>query len=199
MHPTSSLRKLLRSIAATSFHGALYRVVRADVLYGFSRNGPYTPRPLFNLGPARGGSRFTPKGGAPSLYLAFDMNTAMHEYTQIAVPQPLVPLQPPGALVTFSANVHLDHVLDLTKKNIRRQVGTTLSELAEPWRYRKDRRKPPTQRLGAAAVNSARIQAIKYRSTKETGSCFVIFTDALVSPAFIEVNDPRGNLIGRLP
>ena len=50
MLPTNSLQKLLRSITLASFRGTLYRVVRADVLYGFSEDGPYVPRPLYNLG-----------------------------------------------------------------------------------------------------------------------------------------------------
>lgn len=78
-------------------------------------------------------------------------------------------------------------------------LGTNLPEIAEPWRYRKDRRTPPTHRLGAAAVRSRRIRAIKYCSTKGTGNCFVIFTAALVPPSFVEVNDLGGNLLERLP
>ena len=136
MLQTNSLRKLLRTIAVTSFQGTLFRVVRADVLYGFSAKGPYTPRPLFNLGPPRGGARYTPRGGAPSVYLAGDMGTAMREYTQIAAPRPLVPARSPGALVTYSAKVQLDQVLDLTDSAIRKLLNTTLAELAEPWRYR---------------------------------------------------------------
>lgn len=199
MLQTNSLRKLLRTIAVTSFRGTLFRVVRADVLYGFAATGPYTPRPLFNLGPAKGGARYTPRGGAPSVYLAGDMDTAMREATQIVAPKPLAPAKLPGALVTYSATVQLEQVLDLTDSAIRKLLDTTLAELAEPWRYRKDGRKPPTQRLGAEAATGGRIQAIKYRSTKGKGGCYVVFTDAIVDPAFVEVNDPDGNLIERLP
>jgi len=123
----------------------------------------------------------------------------MREYTQISAPALLTPLRPPGALVTYSTNVRLEQVLDLTQQAICQQLGTSSAELAEPWRYRKDRRKPPTQRLGAEAAASGRVQAIKYRSTKGPGDCLVIFTDALVDPAFVEVNDPGGRLVERLP
>ena len=117
--------------------------------------------------------------------------TAMREYTQIAAPALLAPAQPPIAVVTYSAKVRLDHVLDLTDRAILNHLGTTSVELAEPWRFRKDGRKPPTQRLGAEAAGSGRIQAIKYGSTKGPGDCYVVFTDALVAPAFVEVNDPE--------
>lgn len=108
MLPTNSLRKLLRSIAVIPFTGTLFRVVRADVLYGCSATGPYTPRPLFNLGPPKGGARYTPRGGAPSVYLAGDMDTAMREATQIGAPKPLAPAKAPGALVTYSATAQLE-------------------------------------------------------------------------------------------
>jgi len=199
MLQTNSLRKRLRSIGLVAFDGTLFRVVRADVLYGFAAQGPHTPRPLFNLGSPRAGARYTPRGGAPSVYLAADMDTAMREVTQIAAPKTLAPALPPGALVTYSAKVRLDQVLDLTDAAIRKVLDTSLAELAEPWRYRKDGRKPPTHRLGAAAVNSGRIEAIRFRSTKGAGDCFVIFTDALRAPSFIEVDDPDGKLVERMP
>jgi hypothetical protein len=123
----------------------------------------------------------------------------MREHTQISVPRPNAPARLPGAPSTFIATVRLEHVLDLTDRSIRRQLGTTRSELAEPWRYRKDRRKPPTQRLGAEAAAGGRIQAIKYLSTTGSGACFVIFTGALTPPSFVEVNDPDGDLVQRLP
>ena len=199
MLPTQSLRKLFQNISLVPFEGTLYRVVRADVLYGFTKAGPYVPRPLYNLGPPRGGARYTPRGGAPSIYLACDMDTAMREYTQIPTPTPLEPVSPTGALVTYSAKVLLERVLDLSQKRVRKQLDTNLAELAEPWRYRKDRRKPPTHRLGAEATDSGRVQAIIFRSTKGAGNCIVIFTGALVPPSFIEVNDPAGKLIERFP
>lgn len=199
MLPTRSLRKLLQTITLTPFEGTLYRVVRADVLYGFSKAGPYVPRPLYNLGPPRGGARYTPRGGASSIYLACDMDTAMREYTQIPTPTPLDPSSPTGALVTYSVKASLERVLDLSQKKVRKKLETTLAELAEPWRYRKDRRKPLTHRLGAEAADSDRVQAIIFRSTKGTGNCIVIFTEALAPPSFVEVNDPAGKLVERLP
>lgn len=199
MHQTNKLRRLLRTITLTSAQRTLYRVVRSDVLFGFSATGPFTPRPLYNLGPPRGGARYTPRGGAPSLYLAEDMETAMREYTQISAPRQIAPASLPGAPATFVATVQLERLLDLTERSVRRELGTCRAELAEPWRYRRDRRKPPTQRLGAEAADGGRIQAIQYHSTKGAGDCFVIFTDAVEPPSFVEVNDPVGKLVERIP
>jgi RES domain-containing protein len=199
MHSTAILRRLIKTVPVVSLDESLYRVVRADVLYGFFKDGPHTPRPLHSLGPPRGGARFTPRGGVPSLYLAGDMETAMREYLQIASPQSLRPLQPAGALVTYSAKVSLASVLDLTSPTIQRRLGTSKKELAEPWRYRRDRRKPPAQILGAVAAKDGRIQAIRYHSTKGPGDCLVIFTESLEPPTFVEVFDPDDNLVERIP
>ena len=50
MHATTTLRRLLRTISLTQFSGTLYRMVRSDALFGFSKTGLYAPRPLYNLG-----------------------------------------------------------------------------------------------------------------------------------------------------
>lgn len=199
MQSATTLQRLIKTIPGVSLDETLYCVVRADVLYGFSKNGPHIPRPLHSLGPPRSGARYTPKGGVPSLYLAGDMETAMREYLQIASPESLRPLQHAGALVTYPARVSLTTVLDLTSSTIRRRLGTNKKELAEPWRYRRDHRKPPTQILGTVAARDGRIQAIRYHSTKGPGECLVVFTDSLKTPAYVEVFDPDGNLIERLP
>ena len=126
LHRTNTLKKILKSIQRKSFKGKLYRTVQAEALYKFSTKGPYTPRPLYNL-------------------------------------------------------------------------GTSLKELAEPWRIRRDRLKPPTQRLGAVAATSERFQGILFNSIIKSGNCMVIFTDKIIAPYFIQINDPEGNLIGQLP
>lgn len=199
MHPTPTLRRLLRTIPLDAHRGKLYRVVRADALYGFDRPGPYCPRPLYNLGPPSSGARYTPKGGAPSLYLSADYETALRECLRIAAPARLRPVTPPGALVAYLVTVSLKTILDLTSPAIRRQLGTNPTELSSPWRYRRGHSKPPTQRLGAAVAAAGHIHAIRYRSTKSAGNCFAIFTDALDPPAFVEVNDPEGRLVERIP
>jgi len=199
MHRTNSLRQILRSIPGKIFKGKLYRTVQADALYGFSKAGPYMPRPLYNLGPSNGGARYTTKGGEPSIYFAEDVETAMRELLRIPVPQSLKPSNNFSTLVTYEAEVALESILDLTQYPIRHLFGTTLKELAEPWRFRKDGLKPATQRLGAVVATSGKFQGIRFHSTMKSGECIVIFTDEIAPSSFIEVMDPKGKLIGRLP
>lgn len=199
MLATGSLRRALATIALTPFDGLLYRVVPAGVLYGFSAAGPYTPRPLYNLGPPTGGARYTPRGGAPAIYLAGDIATAMYETLQVPHTMPLSPPAHGTALVVYNVRVKLERLLDLTSSPMLRVLATTPTELSEPWRFRRDRRKPPTHRLGAAAAASQRIQGIRFASTKGPGDCCVIFTERVTPPSLVEVADPAGRLVERIP
>lgn len=201
MHTIQKLRRLIETISVDHFDGEMYRCVNADTLYRFTQSGSYTPRPLYNLGPPRRGARYTPKNGAPSIYFAYDIETACREFLKIAKPSELVlpTLQKTSAFALYSAKVSLEAVLDLTSLSIRRKLGTNRTELSSPWRYRRDRRVPPTHRIGAVAAASKRIQAIKFESTKGPGACFVVFTENLVEPAYVEVNDPSGRLMERIP
>jgi len=201
LHRTNTLKKILKSIQRKSFKGKLYRTVQAEALYKFSTKGPYTPRPLYNIGSGRGGARYTPIKGVPSIYFSEDLETSMREVLRIASPKPIMPAAHYNfsALVTYEVEVNLKSVLDLTQGTIRKKLGTSLKELAEPWRIRRDRLKPPTQRLGAVAATSERFQGILFNSTMKSGNCMVIFTDKIIAPYFIQINDPEGNLIGQLP
>jgi hypothetical protein len=127
------------------------------------------------------------------------METAIREYLQISRPSLLRLPKLTEASVVYSARVSIDALLDLADQGTRRKLGTNLAELSSPWRYRRDRLKPPTQRLGAVAAALGRIQAIQFLSTKGPGACVVIFTDNLGSSAYVEVNDPGGKLIERIP
>lgn len=201
MHHTNILRRVLRTIEVIPFTGELYRTLHAEALYGFSKPGLYKPRPLYSFGPSTSGARYTPKGGAASIYLAEDIETSTREALDIKAPKPLKPSQNFSALATYKVAVKLESILDLTQLRIRRQLGTNLNELAENWRPRLKgrKRKSPTQLIGALAATGGRIQGIRFRSTKKSGLCIVIFVDAIISPSFVEVKDPRGKLIERLP
>ncbi|MGZ3447891.1 MAG: RES domain-containing protein, partial [Myxococcaceae bacterium] len=77
------LDQALRKVSLVSFEGTLCRAVHAATLFGFRRGTSYEPRPLYDLGPSRGGGRFTPRGGAPALYLAEDHETSLRELLQV--------------------------------------------------------------------------------------------------------------------
>ena len=81
MKSAALLRRALEKVPLVPMARTLYRVMDPATLYGFDKGASYTPRPLYNLGAPRGGARFTPKGGAPCVYLAGDAITAMRERT----------------------------------------------------------------------------------------------------------------------
>jgi RES domain-containing protein len=199
MHPTQTLERVLKTIALTRHEGFLCRAVNVNALYRFSHTAHYTPRPLYNLGPPRGGARFTPRGGAPSLYLADDYETSLREYLQVGWPAGLAPASTENAFVCYVAEVRLETVLDLTKRTIRNTLATDLRELKGPWRYRRDGRVPPTHRLGRAVAKVGHIQAIRFAAGRGRGACFAILTDTLTPPAYVRIRDPKSRLMEQIP
>lgn len=194
-----ALARALGRAPLTKYEGPLCRAVHGATLYGFKRKAPYTPRPLYDLGPPAGGARFTPKGGDPALYLADDYETSLREYLQVGSHVRLRPRLGAGAIVLFVAEVRLETVLDLTDRRVLNTLGTAAAEMRQPWRFRHDRRTPLTHILGRAVAVHGRIQAIRFHSTKGRGACFMILTRALVPPAFVRVRDPAGRLIATIP
>ena len=194
-----ALARALRAAPLTRYEGALCRAIHAATLYGFKKKAPYVPRPLYDLGPPAGGARFTPRGGAPALYLADDYETSLHEYLQVGSHVRLRPRLGAEAIVLFVAQVRLGAVLDLTDKRVLAALSTSAPELRQPWRFRRDRSTPPTHILGRAVAADGHIQAIRFASTKGSGACFAILTRAVVPPAFVRVADPDGHLVATLP
>ena len=200
MLPGKALRLALASVALTRFEGLLCRAVHSGTLYGFSRGTFYTPRPLYNLGPSQNGARFTPKGGAPALYLAEDFETSLREYLQLTMSARLTPRSAKeGAIVCLTAKVRLTAVLDLTNGAVQKVLGTDDNELKSPWRYRKNGKVPSTHRLGQAIAAAHRFDGVRFKSSKGDGDCFMVLTEALMSPSFVEVNDPFSRVIQRIP
>ncbi|MDO8677888.1 MAG: RES family NAD+ phosphorylase [Acidobacteriota bacterium] len=195
-----ALKLALARVAVTRFEGLLCRAVHSGTLYCFSPGKLYTPRPLYNLGPAKNGARFTPKGGGPALYLAEDFETSLREYLQLGKTARLKPRSAKeGAIVCFTSEVRLEAVLDLTNSVVQKALGTDDHELKSPWRYRKKRGVPPTHRLGRAIAAAQRFDAVRFKSSKGDGDCFMILTEALVAPSFVEVKDPISLLTQRIP
>jgi hypothetical protein len=78
-------------------------------------------------------------------------------------------------------------------------LGTSAAELRQPWRFRRDRRTPPTHVLGRAVAAGGRVQALRFASTKGDGACVVILTRAVAAPGFVRVRDPEDRLVATLP
>jgi RES domain-containing protein len=58
----------------------------------------------------------------------------------------------------------------------------------------------PTQRVGHAASMSERVEAVLYPSTVwPIGACLAIFPERLVPGSSLEVIDPDGILLERIP
>jgi RES domain-containing protein len=200
MLPTKKLALALARVPTTRFEGLLCRAVHSGTLYRFLRRTLYPPRPLYNLGPPANGARFTPKGGAPALYLAQDFETSLREYLQLGKGARLTPRsEKEGAIVCFTAKVRLESVLDLTTDTVQKALSTDDNELKSPWRFRKKRGVPPTHRLGRAIAAARRFDAVRFKSSKGNGDCFMILTEALVTPSFVEVKDPASLLTERIP
>jgi hypothetical protein len=98
----------------------------------------------------------------------------------------------------YTVEVEIDDVIDLRARAVRTLLGTSIAELGGPWRYRRDRKTPPTQRLGAVVAKRG-IAGLLFQSTKGPGACLVVFTDNLKRcGSSIQVSD-GGGVLERLP
>jgi len=205
MLPEAELKVALKQIAPIPLHGPFSRCVAFHHL--LSKPGaaspPSKPKPLWGLGSATSGARFTPRGGFETVYLAEDPITALAEVALIfkhpQVPTVTVQTQP---WVIMSVRGILLSVLDLTNADVVTRLGSKRQELTGAWRLAEaETGNPPTQILGRVCYETARFDAIRYFSSKNspTGICVAVFCDRLTGPAFIEVYDPNGNLVQRIP
>src|SRR5437867_2983977 len=112
------LASALAALAGRPFEGVLYRAIFLEALFGFHQKPPYPqPKPLYSLGAALRGARFTPRGGMATLYLAEDQETALAEAHRIGAAIRRVRLsaaEPQRPAVLVSAVVRVDSVLDLS-------------------------------------------------------------------------------------
>jgi hypothetical protein len=132
-----------------------------------------------------------------AVYLAEDVETAHREGLQVMVG---TPLRPPAGVTRaiHTVEVAIKEVIGLRDPAVRALLGTSAAELAGPWRYRKDRRQPPTQRFGGAVAKCG-IAGLLFQSTKGAGACLAVFIDNLKhSGSFVEVRDGSG-VLERLP
>lgn len=205
MLPEAELKVALGQITPISVHGPFSRCVAFQHLV--SKPGPAStlskPKPLWGLGSAASGARFTPRGSFETVYLAGDPITALAEVAGVFIhPQvPAVTLQTQPWVIMSVRGILLS-VLDLTDEDVAARLGSNRQELTGAWRLAEvETRNVPTQMLGHACYQSGRFDAIRYFSSKNspTGVCVAVFPDRLTGTAFIEVYDPNGNLVQRIP
>ncbi len=196
MHKGRRLIRAVRGCARIAVKGVWYRSIDGEVFRHFyDATKPMSP--LYGLGAPASGARFTPKDGPPSLYLAQDVETAIREGLQVTEGTSVKP--PAGVTRTeYTVEVVLTDIIDLRHKSVRLLLGTNATELGGPWRYRKDKRTPPTQQLGRIAANNVGVEGLLYQSTKGTGACLVVFTGNLRSTSMLQVSDPSG-VLERIP
>jgi RES domain-containing protein len=151
------------------------------------------------------GARFTPRGGFPTIYLASDPYTALLE-VEATLRNPFGPpftlRTPPWTL--FSVDGVLADVLDLTDLDVQSRLRTNLAELTGDWRVTASLDlMPPTHLLARIAYESRVVTALVYVSAKNPahGTGVAVFADRLTSggASFLEVIDPNGRLVHRVP
>jgi RES domain-containing protein len=207
MLPEEELRATLPGLPHITLHGPWTRVVGFHLLLGPPPGAPTGTRsqPLWAGGPSIDGARFTPRGGARTLYLASDAHTALLEVQAVVqiAPGPAFTLRTqPWTLI--SVDGVLTDVLDLTEPAIQVALGTTLAELTGEWQISQLRGQvAPTQRLGQAAYETGAFIGLRYTSAKNPreGTGLAVFADRLTPdrPSYLEVVDPHGRLYQRLP
>jgi len=160
--------------------------------------------PLWARGSRIDGGRFTPIGSKDTLYLAEDQFTALAE----AMAPLVLPTLPASAyinqpVVELPVRCVISRILDLTDDSNQARLETNYQELTGDWRVLQDRgQEAPTQRSGIQAFQSGRFQAIRFPSSKlrPRGVCLAVFVDLLVpGKDYVEVIDPYGNLLDRIP
>ncbi|HST61960.1 MAG TPA: RES family NAD+ phosphorylase, partial [Longimicrobium sp.] len=166
------------------------------------------PEPLYHLGSAAFGARYTPLGGPAGLYLAGDQPTAYAELQHLFCDPSgrLLPLRPQDPVMTFYVDVDVAGVLDLTEQDVRRALGVTKAGITGEFRMQMDRYlagagpMPLTQQIGHAAHATGRVRAICFPSARwKGGQCLVVFPDRLMAGDRVEVVDATGTYAQRIP
>lgn len=202
------IRKFAERIAPLPLHsieGTFCRVIRSTYLDRPPRE------PLYYLGSAAAGRRYTPLGGPAGLYLANHHNTALAETRDLlyAADGKLLPIEPrdPATLVTVGVAVH-GGILDLTARRVRTALGVTKAQLTAEWEPAMEAylggtgEMPITQQIAQAAHLTRRVRGIYFPSARYRGGlCLVIFPDrlSLAEGDTIVVHDSTGTLAQRLP
>jgi RES domain-containing protein len=199
MLPLTELEAALAKAKLIAVHGPWSRVVAFRHLLGPPPGMSGPPQPLWGGASKIDGARFTPQSGFDSIYLAADPMTALAEVQAIVfVPKGPIPVQTTPWTV-LSVDGVVSRVVDLTDSATLAILGTSEQEISGTWWMAPH---PPTQILGQAAFDAAKISGIKYRSAKNTsaGVNVVVFPERIsdVVTDYLEVYDPHGNLKQRI-
>lgn len=211
MLPAGELSRALGAVKTSTFSGLLCRFVGLHHCVERKAGGTLAIKkpcvPLSGIGAKWNGARYTPKGSFQTLYLAEDPITALYE-TKAVQRHPAGDFAAtkiwPMAYIAASVSVTL---LDVTESEDGGRaisvLGTSIQELTGDWEtYNARDQESPTQQLGRACFDSGRFRGIRYLSSKNPGSnghCVAIFPERLLPDEFIEVFDPFGNLLQRMP
>jgi len=175
------LATALKSVPTVSVKATLGRMVPFSDLVKYN-----PPNWLFTSGKA---NRYNP-AGVNCVYFSETDAVAKCEYDDQLKGTP-APNQP---VVTFYAEIDLDHVLDLANPAVLKALNLQPADLVAPWRMVSA--PTATQLLGQAINDYQRIAAIRYPSQaaaiqKQTGFNFVIFQgNVLFSPNFVHILGP---------
>lgn len=199
--PRPQLDAALLTLPRVSVHGRWTRTVEFKHLTGSA------PQPLYAKGAPAVGARYTPVGGADSIYLSSDPFTALIEVQAVFLHKHAPPFTiktPPWVL--FAVDGVVTEVVDLCDASVQATLGTSFQELTGDWATPQANflarlgALPPTQVLGQAAHDSGVIHGLCFPSAKNPGGGVnvVVFKDRLVAggPDWLEVQQP---LKARLP
>ncbi len=186
---------------ANPFVARLRRVPTVTLPKKLVRKVPYVPLAaysppnwLFTSGQPR---RYN-LAGTPCLYMSEDEQTANVEYAR-PLPGMTGPDEP---VVTYSASVQLQRVLDLTDPNTLKSLRLSKKDLYAPWRGKKT--PTLTQLLGEAVAKHSNIVAIRFpsdaaRDAGSTGVNVVIYHDRVATPDSVSILGPSGSVLQTWP
>lgn len=205
LHGIRAFAERIASLPLHGIQGTFCRVVRSTHLDRIPRE------PLYYLGSAAAGRRYTPLGGPAGLYLANHHLTAFSETRDLLYDADgnLLPieLRDPATLVTVQVAVHRG-ILDLTDKRVRTALGVTRAGIMAEWEAAMEAylsgagEMPVTQQIAQAAHLTRRVRGIYFPSARYRGGlCLAIFPDrlSLAEGDTIAVHDSTGALAQRLP
>jgi RES domain-containing protein len=146
--------------------------------------------PLDALSSKSRGGRYNPAGAFQVYYLADRVDATLYETRAIAagaVPHRIFPS------VTFTVDVELQHVVDLTIDAVRNAIGVVEADLLVEWQDLVARGIVPiTQDVGSAA-RAADIEALKVPSARLPGATnLAIIVDNLRVGSVLRINPVEG-------
>lgn len=176
----AELERVLDPLPRIKVEARLVRAVRQDILDDPTAQVLYPKASTLN-----DGQRYTLPGGAPSIYLAYEYNTAVTEVGAQVWNEERRQWENRANYIWALAAVEtsVSDVLDLTNPAILRALNTTPKELKSAWRFvpgLAPGELPLTHQLARAAIDASSLYGFKYASAKDpTGTCLVIFYEPM--------------------